>query len=136
MPEYISLKTASEISGYSPDYLGLLIRQGKMKGVKIGRNWCTTEEFVLEYKKSINKKSISHSMFWFGLVGSIASIAIVIVGILVFFAKSFDNRSIWTDTVSSPNEALAYTELSDVEITAYILGESGEIGFSVKKIER
>jgi hypothetical protein len=49
--EYLSLKEASEYSGYSQDYLNLRIRQGKLKGVKIGRNWVTKKEWIDEYKQ-------------------------------------------------------------------------------------
>ena len=34
--QYISLKQASLISGYHPDYIGYLIRKGKLKGVRVG----------------------------------------------------------------------------------------------------
>jgi len=37
--ELISLKEASAISGYHPDYLSFLIRSGKLKGTKISRTW-------------------------------------------------------------------------------------------------
>jgi hypothetical protein len=49
--DYLSLKEASEYSGYSQDYLNLRIRQGKLKGVKIGRNWVTKKEWIDEYKR-------------------------------------------------------------------------------------
>lgn len=48
-PQYISLKQASLISGYHPDYLGYLIRKGKLEGVRIGKSWLTTKEAVLSY---------------------------------------------------------------------------------------
>jgi len=45
----ISLAEASEISGLSSAHLRLLVRQGKLWGTKIGRNWVTTEETVRDY---------------------------------------------------------------------------------------
>jgi hypothetical protein len=53
---YITLKEAAKISGYSPDYLGQLIRKGKLSGKQIYLNvaWVTTEEALDEYLK-INK---------------------------------------------------------------------------------
>jgi excisionase family DNA binding protein len=45
----ISLAEAANISGLSQAHLRLLVRQGKIWGTKIGRNWVTTEEAVREY---------------------------------------------------------------------------------------
>jgi len=49
MSVYISLKEATKYCNYSQDYLKLRARQGKLKAVKIGRNWATTREWVEEY---------------------------------------------------------------------------------------
>lgn len=48
---YISLKEASQISGYAPDYIGQLIRSGKLPGKQVYTNiaWMTTEEAIREY---------------------------------------------------------------------------------------
>jgi len=49
-PNYISLKEAAKYSGcYSQDYLSLRARQGKLKAVKIARNWVTKKEWIDEY---------------------------------------------------------------------------------------
>jgi hypothetical protein len=58
----INLKEASAISGYSADYVGQLIRQGKIPGKQVACNvqWMTTKEAVLGYKQgdvSKNKDS-------------------------------------------------------------------------------
>jgi hypothetical protein len=45
----ITLREASKISGYNIDYLGFLIRTGKMNGRKMGRNWMTTADDVKYY---------------------------------------------------------------------------------------
>lgn len=47
----ISLKEAARISGYSSDYVGQLIRSGKLEGKQVFSNvaWMTTEEAVLKY---------------------------------------------------------------------------------------
>ncbi len=53
--EYISLTEASEYSGnYSQEYLSLRARQGKLKAVKMGRNWVTKKEWVDNYSKQAN----------------------------------------------------------------------------------
>jgi hypothetical protein len=50
---FINLKEASKISGYSPDYIGQLIRSGKIPGKQVYTNvsWMTTAEAVLAYKQ-------------------------------------------------------------------------------------
>jgi hypothetical protein len=52
IPEgHINLKEASRISGYAPDYVGQLIRKGKLYGrqVYVSVAWVTTEEALREY---------------------------------------------------------------------------------------
>ena len=62
--KFISLKEAAELSGYSSDYVGYLIRQGKIPGKKIYSKitWTTTEEAIKEYKdKNVNKKELKRA---------------------------------------------------------------------------
>jgi excisionase family DNA binding protein len=47
----ISVTEASRISGLTPGFIRLLVREGTIYGVKIGRNWVTTREAVREYLK-------------------------------------------------------------------------------------
>jgi hypothetical protein len=49
--EYISLREAAAMSGYTPDYVGQLIRSGKLPGKQVFANvaWMTTEEAIREY---------------------------------------------------------------------------------------
>jgi len=47
--EYISLTEAAEGSPYSQEYLSLRARQGKLKAVKLGKNWATRREWMDEY---------------------------------------------------------------------------------------
>jgi hypothetical protein len=56
--KYISLKEAAKISGYSADYVGQLIRNGKLPGKQIFSHvaWVTTEEDLRGYMD--NKKSV------------------------------------------------------------------------------
>lgn len=48
---YITLKEAAKISGYSADYIGQLIRKGKIHGRQVYTNiaWVTTEEDLRAY---------------------------------------------------------------------------------------
>lgn len=49
--KYLSLKTAAELYGYTRDHLGLMIRQGKLKGIKLGSYYVTTNEWITDYLK-------------------------------------------------------------------------------------
>lgn len=50
--KYISLKSAAGLYGYTRDHLGLMIRQGKLQGVKLGSYYVTTNEWMAEYIKN------------------------------------------------------------------------------------
>jgi hypothetical protein len=56
---YITLKEAARISGYSADYIGQLIRKGKIKGRQVYTNiaWVTTEEDLRAYLSGKNSPS-------------------------------------------------------------------------------
>ncbi len=47
----ITLKEAAKISGYAPDYIGQLIRKGKLPGKQVYCTvaWMTTEEALRQY---------------------------------------------------------------------------------------
>ncbi|MBI2639612.1 MAG: hypothetical protein HYW90_01825 [Candidatus Sungbacteria bacterium] len=49
--EYLSLADAAHEFGLSQDYLRFLIFKKKLKAEKIGRNWVTTKEWVLEQRQ-------------------------------------------------------------------------------------
>lgn len=55
----ISLKEAAKILGYAPDYVGQLIRQGKIDGKQIYCNvaWVTTEMALKEYVAKNERKN-------------------------------------------------------------------------------
>ena len=50
--KYLSLKTAAQLYGYTRDHLGLMIRQGKLKGKKLGNYYVTTNDLMIEYIKN------------------------------------------------------------------------------------
>lgn len=54
---YITLKEASALTNYSSDYLGQLIRAGKIRGEQVYSNvaWVTTENEVLSYMQDKNR---------------------------------------------------------------------------------
>ena len=59
--KYISLKKAAEYCPYSQDYLKLRARQGKLKAIKMGRNWFTTREWLKVYKNDLKLRPDSNS---------------------------------------------------------------------------
>lgn len=50
--KYISLKAAAELYGYTRDHLGLMIRQGKLNGIKLGSYYVTTGEWMAGYVRT------------------------------------------------------------------------------------
>lgn len=52
LAELISLAEAAALSGLSHGHLALLIRRGKLWGIKIGRDWVTTKKAVMDYLAS------------------------------------------------------------------------------------
>jgi hypothetical protein len=54
--ELISIFEASKFTPYSAEYLSLLARKGRLKAIKISRDWLTTRQAVLLYVKDQQKK--------------------------------------------------------------------------------
>src|SRR3989344_4040283 len=52
---YIPLSEAGKVLNTSRDYMNVLVRRGKLRAIKLGRNWVTTNEWLLEYQKSVGK---------------------------------------------------------------------------------
>lgn len=50
--KYISLKAAAELYGYTRDHLGLMIRRNKLKGIKLGSYYVTTNSWMSDYIKN------------------------------------------------------------------------------------
>lgn len=51
--KYQPLSTLAELSGYSVDYLGWLVRQGRVEAIKRGRRWYSTLEAIQKYKGEV-----------------------------------------------------------------------------------
>ena len=127
--KYISLKEAARISGYSSDYVGQLIRQGKLGGKQVHCNvaWMTTEKEVKEYLKKNNGKNgkgidvvaewrerglkmlpMALSMFLYGTVAALG-----VLGLFLFYiiATSIEYRL--------EERALANVEMGAATIKPY-----------------
>jgi len=100
---YITLKEAAVIANYSPDYVGQLIRSGKIKGEQVYSNlvWVTTEEEIQSYLSDKNRTAasthdyntfFSHSFFKFALYFVIAIMAILLLLLQYILYVSIDTR--------------------------------------------
>ena len=49
LQDLVSLSVAAQTCGLSANHLRLLVRTGKVWGMKVGRNWLTTRTAVEEY---------------------------------------------------------------------------------------
>lgn len=47
----LTTSQAAQITGYTPDHLGLLIRRGSLKAEKVGRDWFIEPRSLYEYVK-------------------------------------------------------------------------------------
>jgi len=65
--KYISLKEAARISGYSSDYIGWLIRKGKIKGKKVYLNtsWEVLELEIIKYCRANKQVCFSNKQVCF-----------------------------------------------------------------------
>ena len=55
--QYIPLAEACEFLNTSRDYMNVLVRRGKLRAVKLGRNWFTTQQWLSEYRQSVGRTS-------------------------------------------------------------------------------
>ena len=50
--EWLTTDEAAQISGLSSSHIRYLLRNGKVQGKKLGRDWLTTRSFIQEYLAS------------------------------------------------------------------------------------
>ncbi len=140
---YISLKKASEIFGYNPDYLGFLIRKGKIEGRRIGRDWFTSEESVKTYlstKRFLPIKDILFSKVSPRIVFVVLAAAILIgIGAFLFFspgpylqrtAGDFTKKELQSKEVNIA--APRNKEVKEVKVTTYTSDSAGGIEVSIQ----
>lgn len=145
MAKLISLKKAAKISGYAPDYLGYLIRKGKLEGKRVGRDWFTTEEALRAYlltKKFLSVRDFlspkAHPKLTFFLVAAVVLIitigTVLILNPPIHFQKligDFENRiELQKEKIIINKEKDQETQ--EIEVTSYISDETGEIEMSVE----
>lgn len=99
---YITLKEAAELANYTPDYVGQLIRVGKIRGEQVYCNlaWVTTEDEVRSYlqdkgriaTQSETSDIFAHSFFKFLLYSIITVIAAVLLFLQYVLYVSIDTK--------------------------------------------
>jgi hypothetical protein len=124
---YITLKEASQISGYSADYIGQLIRKGKIKGKQVYTNiaWVTTEDELRAYmdgtsesdRKDVmentlepstlsNEQESPEGMRWVGFILYILLSLAVIAALFVLYAiVTSSDSAIRTEALRNNREA-------------------------------
>ncbi|MCK5510984.1 hypothetical protein KAI65_05610 [Candidatus Parcubacteria bacterium] len=84
----ISLKDAAKVSGYSADYIGQLIRGGKIPGKQVCCNvqWMTTADAVMAYK---NKGKADAKLSFKEKLANRGRMLAMELGIIKLFFKTF-----------------------------------------------
>ncbi len=156
MPKYIPLKKAAKISGYTPDYLGYLIRKKQLGGRRIGRNWFTTEKSLRTYlssgkylslednvspKKSVFQKLVNPKLVLLLIICmGAAGVFLWQVNFSVVESQEpgdFDNKiELQTEKIPIGEKENEETlrEFQKFNVSTYLLDEDGDVGISVQEI--
>ncbi len=115
----ISISQAAKGTPYSTEYLSLLARKGRLKAVKISRDWLTTEDSVREYlqvqqqKHSKMLEELSQSMQQqegFAGIKVLFMLGIAIVGVSGFLAYQLTGMRAITQVVNVANGIVSLAE--------------------------
>ena len=127
----ISLKKAAENSGYHPDYLGYLIRNGKLEGKKIGRNWFTTEKAIKDFMAAQKFLPLKDFLFFLIKPRFIFIFLFVLICLGAFFIF-FHNPSVSYQRLSGDfveegivsSQFIEEETIKEVKITTYLFDGS------------
>lgn len=101
---YLTLKEAAQLTDYTADYIGQLIRQGKIEGFQVYTNvsWVTTEKAVREYVEGKGKsEGRERDLVWYHdphtylratLYLVIGCLGMLLVGVIALFALAIDRH--------------------------------------------
>lgn len=56
MARLITTTEAAQLTGYARDYVRQLVKSGKVKGKRLGRDWLIDERSLLRYKATLTKQ--------------------------------------------------------------------------------
>ncbi len=154
---FITLKEASERFGYSPDYIGQLIRKGKLEGKQVYANvaWMTTPEAMEEYlaKEKRTGKTDKEKVKWtqdrvmqtlferdgsrvlsWVLYATMGVLALALLVVFYFLSVALDNRM----QESAKARLIETTSTMTIRVEKETLSASGliphELLFSSRKI--
>jgi len=139
---YISLKQARQIFGYHPDYLSQLIRKGKLKAKRIGRDWFITEKAIKSYLNTKNNKFFPLDKIDKILDLKIIAIFVFIISIIslsgffVFESVNKQEEAAPEDfSLEAKNTKIETQEIREIRVTNYSLDdvEEREIVAKVQK---
>lgn len=54
MPNYVLIAEAAGQSSYTPQHISLLLRQGRVKGKKVGGTWLVDLDDLQRYEREMN----------------------------------------------------------------------------------
>ena len=140
--ELISLKEASKISGYHPDYLSYLIRKGKIEGKRIGRDWFTTEKAIRTYLST--KKFLPIRELLFSKIKPrtifVFALALILIGIGAFlilnppdyFQRAKGDFNAGTEFQTKNLNIQPSSETREVKVTTYSSDSAGGIEISIQ----
>ena len=92
IPQFISLKEAGKISGYNPDYLGQLIRKGKLRAVRIARNWFVPKQEIKKIISSMPDSNQQNILLTTSLKLLVAILFLLIAIGFIFISPQFSTR--------------------------------------------
>jgi len=119
---FISLTEAAKLIGYTPEHLNLMARKGKLGAKKVGRNWCTSRQWLGEFLLSLgkNKKEVEKILgndwresrrpkpqrfFPFAFAATIILIAFIAVPMARYISlKDSQSELEWREKVKSMSE--------------------------------
>lgn len=133
MPDrkYLSLQEATKHMPFDSNYLGLLIRKGRIFGVKKKGRWYTTKEAIDEYMEKSARVKIPEKKSWVNLLLSQIGIGSVFFMALLLFAV-VSNAFFFEEGKENISQSLS-EQTVPTDGTPAIVGEGREVSSLVAR---
>lgn len=108
--KYISLQEAAWIYGCTQKHMNLMARQGKLKAIKMGRNWFTTFKWLNEYielTERKKKKKFFVLSFKNSFIILIVFLFLIVIATFIFLRSQNQELSIATKFFNYTNRKIA-----------------------------
>lgn len=114
---FITLKEAAKIANYTPDYVGQLIRGGKIRGEQVYNNvaWVTTESEVHAYMNNKGRVVTDMPVRDFGMFKQMSSYLLYTLIALCAVALLFMQYVLYVSIDAGINK-LYLTKAADIEL--------------------